>query len=51
MNGDSIAGCQWATQSFPPGALVAQSRIVYQNAPLETEEIRPSTLLSLALVG
>ncbi|HEY6387267.1 MAG TPA: MBL fold metallo-hydrolase [Candidatus Acidoferrum sp.] len=30
-----------ASQSFPPGGLVAKSRTVYQSTPLATDEIRP----------
>jgi cyclase len=30
-----------AGQSFPPGGLVAKSRMVYQTTPLATDEIRP----------
>jgi glyoxylase-like metal-dependent hydrolase (beta-lactamase superfamily II) len=41
MNGDRIASCQCGRKSFPPGGLVDQSRVGYQNELVETKASRP----------
>jgi cyclase len=51
MSDDTIAGCQWARQSFPPDGLVAQSRVAYMNALLGIKEIRPGIFVFLGAGG
>jgi glyoxylase-like metal-dependent hydrolase (beta-lactamase superfamily II) len=41
MNGDRIANCRCGRKSFPPGGLVNQSRVGYQNELVETKASRP----------
>jgi cyclase len=51
MNDDAIADSQVARQSFPPRGLVAQSRVAYQNSPLETKEIRSGIFVFIGAGG
>jgi cyclase len=41
MNNPPTSVIHGVRQSFPPDGLVAQSRVAYQNTPLEIKEIRP----------
>jgi cyclase len=51
MKDDAMAARQGARQSFPSGGLVAQSRVAYQNSPLETKEIRPGIFVFIGAGG